>query len=142
MYHSSEMMTVSTGNVLSGTVSSNVVIRPLTHVKNFSNPHPQISSSATLYLPASFLTVNCCSQLQGVPFPNDFQQLHHCRGISCHLRISQFRGEKSSKRETFSDWLEQFEAVAQLAGWSEDAKLVNLTTYLRGTAYSFLPIMC
>ena len=33
--------------------------------------------------------------------------------------------------------MEQFEAVATLAGWDEHAKLVNLTTRLRGTAYSF-----
>ena len=52
-HHSSEMMTVSTGNVLSSTVSSSVVTQPLTHVGSFSNPHPQISSSATSYLPTS-----------------------------------------------------------------------------------------
>ena len=52
--------------------------------------------------------------------------------------ISRFTGEEDcSESGTFSDWLEQFEAVAMLAGWNEHAKLVNLTTRLRGTAYSF-----
>lgn len=39
--------------------------------------------------------------------------------------------------EVFNEWLGQFEAVASLAGWSEHAKLVNLTTRLRGVTYSF-----
>ena len=52
--------------------------------------------------------------------------------------ISRFTGEEDcSESGTFSDWLEQFEAVAILAGWNEHTKLVNLTTWLRGTAYSF-----
>ena len=52
--------------------------------------------------------------------------------------ISRFTGEEDcSESGIFSDWLEQFEAVAMLAGWNEHAKLVNLTTWLRGTAYSF-----
>ena len=52
--------------------------------------------------------------------------------------ISRFTGEENcSESGTFSDWLEQFEAVAILAGWNEHAKLVNVTTRLRGTAYSF-----
>lgn len=37
----------------------------------------------------------------------------------------------------FSDWLEQFEVMSLLGGWSEHTKLVNLTTHLRGTAYLF-----
>ena len=52
--------------------------------------------------------------------------------------IPRFTGEEDSTESgTFCDWLEQFEAVATLAGWDEHAKLVNLTTRLRGTAYSF-----
>ena len=39
-YHCSEMVTVSNGNVLSGRVSSNVVIQPLTHARSINNPHP------------------------------------------------------------------------------------------------------
>ena len=52
--------------------------------------------------------------------------------------VPRFTGEEdSSESGTYSDWLEQFEAVATLASWNEHAKLVNLTTRLRGTAYSF-----
>jgi len=41
--------------------------------------------------------------------------------------IMQFSGEEQSDGETFLDWLEQFESVAQLGGWNGHAKLVNLT---------------
>ena len=51
--------------------------------------------------------------------------------------ITRFSGEEQSDGETFLDWLEQFESVAQLGGWNGHAKLVNLTTRLRGSAYSF-----
>ena len=39
--------------------------------------------------------------------------------------------------ETFQDWLEQFEMIANICGWSLQAKLVNLVTRLRGQAYAF-----
>ena len=51
--------------------------------------------------------------------------------------ITQYSGEEQPDGETFQDWLEQFESVAQLGGWSNHAKLVNRSTRLRGSAYSF-----
>ena len=51
--------------------------------------------------------------------------------------ITRFSGEEQPDGETFQDWLEQFESVAQLGGWNNHAKLVNLSTRLRGSAYSF-----
>ena len=51
--------------------------------------------------------------------------------------ITRFSGEEQPDGETFQDWLEQFESIAQLGGWNGGAKLVNLTTRLRGAAYSF-----
>ena len=52
--------------------------------------------------------------------------------------IPRFTGEEDlTESGSFPDWFEQYEAVATLAGWDEHAKLVNLTTRLRGTAYSF-----
>ena len=51
--------------------------------------------------------------------------------------ITQFSGEEQPDGKTFQDWLEQFESVAQLGGWNSHAKLVNLSTRLRGSAYSF-----
>ena len=41
--------------------------------------------------------------------------------------IARFSGEEQPDGEMFQDWLEQFESVAQLAGWNDHAKLVNLT---------------
>ena len=53
--------------------------------------------------------------------------------------ISKFSGdEKLDDNTTFPEWLEQFEMVANLAGWGDQAKLVNLTTRLKGSAYAFL----
>ena len=51
--------------------------------------------------------------------------------------IPSFSGRDGGDDEVFEEWLEQFEAVASLAGWNEHAKLVNLTARLRGVAYSF-----
>ena len=52
--------------------------------------------------------------------------------------INKFSGEDLDKEgETFQDWIEQFEMISQMCGWDHQAKLVNLTTRLRGQAYSF-----
>ena len=51
--------------------------------------------------------------------------------------IRPFTGEDVHEGETFKDWIEQLDMVAQVAGWDDQAKLVNLTTRLRGQAYSF-----
>ena len=52
--------------------------------------------------------------------------------------INKYSGEELDKEgETFQDWIEQFEMIAQMCGWDNQAKLVNLTTRLRGQAYSF-----
>ena len=40
--------------------------------------------------------------------------------------------------DIFQDWLEQFQLIADVLGWSPQAKLVNLITRLQGQAYSFL----
>ena len=39
--------------------------------------------------------------------------------------------------ETFEDWWDHFEAVAKIAGWDQNFKLVHLTAALRGNAKSF-----
>ena len=52
--------------------------------------------------------------------------------------LTKFAGDgKEEDGEAFVDWLEQFEMVASLAKWNLQAKLVNLTTRLRGPALSF-----
>ena len=52
-------------------------------------------------------------------------------------QIPRFTGEDQPDGEAFQDWHEQFESVAVLGGWNDHCKLVNLTTRLRGAAYSF-----
>jgi len=39
--------------------------------------------------------------------------------------------------ESFTDWIEQLELIAEAYRWSSQSKLVNLVTRLRGQAYSF-----
>ena len=62
--------------------------------------------------------------------------------LSQLLPLSKFTGEGSSKDsdgagESFQEWLEQFELVAETCWWDEKTKLVNLTMQLRGLAYLF-----
>ena len=51
--------------------------------------------------------------------------------------LTKFSGEASTDGETFVEWLEQFEMVASLLRWNDQAKLVNLVTRLKGPASSF-----
>ena len=52
--------------------------------------------------------------------------------------LSKFSGEVSDgEGECFSDWKEQFELVAGACYWTDQSKLVNLVTPLRGQAYSY-----
>ena len=51
-------------------------------------------------------------------------------------QLQKFSGEDPSG-DSFEDWIEQFEMVAKLVGWGSQARLVNLTTRLRGPAYTF-----
>ena len=52
--------------------------------------------------------------------------------------INKFSGDDvDSEGTTFLEWVEQFELIAEMCGWNDRAKLVNLTTHLRGQAYSF-----
>ena len=52
--------------------------------------------------------------------------------------LTKFTGENcDGEGEAFQDWIEQFEMVATVCRWDDQAKLVNLVTRLRGQAYSF-----
>ena len=52
--------------------------------------------------------------------------------------IPKFTGEgQGTDGETFQEWLEQFEMVADVCQWNDQTKLVNLTMRLCGPAYSF-----
>ena len=52
--------------------------------------------------------------------------------------LSKFSGERNDgDMDTFQEWIEQFEMIASICGWSVQAKLVNLVTRLRGQAYAF-----
>ena len=53
--------------------------------------------------------------------------------------LPKFSGEVSDgDMDTFQDWLEQFEMIAGVCGWSPQARLVNLVARLQGQAYLFL----
>ena len=54
------------------------------------------------------------------------------------LPINKFSGENLHvEEEAFQEWIEQFKLIAELCGWNDQAKLINLTTHLRGQAYQF-----
>lgn len=69
-----------------------------------------------------------------------------CPPLRCQLQflaqqlppLTKFSGEyQETEGETFRDWREQFEMVAAICRWDDQAKLVNLVTQLRGQAYAF-----
>lgn len=125
-------MTMSNSNVLSGTMSSSAVTKFLKHVGSFNNPPTQISSFASSYLSASVPDSELLLSTAKNTIAQQFTTITPLYGNyllpipSIHRRI-----------KMFSDWLEQFEVVSVLAGWSGHAKLVNFATHLRGKAYSF-----
>ena len=44
--------------------------------------------------------------------------------------LTKFNGEScDGKGEAFQDWIEQFEVVATICRWDDQAKLVNLVVY-------------
>ena len=51
--------------------------------------------------------------------------------------LPKFSGESDDGTDTFQEWLERFEMIANICNWSLQAKLVNLVTRLHGQAYSF-----
>ena len=52
-------------------------------------------------------------------------------------QILKFTGEHTGDYEGFQEWREQFELISEACHWTEQAKLVNLTTRLKGQVYSF-----
>lgn len=54
--------------------------------------------------------------------------------------IPNLSGDSTGKEsDTFVDWSEQFQLVAEACRWSDQVKLVNLATHLKGQAYAFYP---
>ena len=51
--------------------------------------------------------------------------------------LPNFSGGEQQQEEPFKEWLAQFELVAEVCGWSKRAKLIHLTTRLRGEAFAF-----
>ena len=134
--HSSEVMAANTGDAQSRITDGGVVDQPLAHVGSYTIPCSRVSSSAASCLSSSLAGGESLPPATRSTLVQPFSTITPLYGNQLPP-ISRFTGEESAEMETFSDWLEQFEAVAQLAGWTEHAKLVNLTTHLRGTAYSF-----
>ena len=46
-------------------------------------------------------------------------------------------GGEQSQEEPFKEWIAQFELMAEVCNWSKRAKLIHLTTHLRGEAFIF-----
>ena len=52
--------------------------------------------------------------------------------------IEKFSGVNANDRaESFKDWLEQFEVIADAFGWSQRVRLIGLTTRLKGPALDY-----
>ena len=52
--------------------------------------------------------------------------------------VPKFSGDSSKDDvENFTEWLEQFNLVAEVCQWNDRARLVNLVTRLKGSAYAF-----
>ena len=113
-------MTMSSSNVLSGTMSSSAVTKFFKHVGSFNNLHTQISSFATSYLSASLPDSELLLSTTRNTIAQQFTTITPLYGNylppipSIHRRI-----------KMFSDWLEQFEVVSVLA---------------RNQSYYFIPV--
>ena len=99
--------------------SSAVPFVPVTDGGQVAASHGSLTSAASAYASQASSLASPTSLLTQLP------------------NIPRFSGEETTDGETFQDWHEQFESVAILGGWSEHGKLVNLTTRLKGAAYSF-----
>ena len=51
--------------------------------------------------------------------------------------LSVFSGEGEGVEGSFSEWHEQLELVVNMCRWSDQLKLINVATRLRGAAYAF-----
>ena len=131
---------VSTPSGVSAIVTSgaSVSLRPPTLTLPSTNP--MVPGSSFLSAP-SVSSSTATAAAPHVPVPPYVFPAAYLASSTAHMnQMPQFRcfnGEESGDGDLFQDWLEQFESVALLGGWGEHGKLVNLTTRLRGAAYSF-----
>lgn len=153
---SSSRVTWATSDVLSTSVvphtcnTSEVASRPI--ATTMSAPPLSLSGGDCVSLPTPLTTSTVSARLSGTtpistatapvstaaPFLLTANYMPLATSVLSQLpQIPRFTGEETSDGETFEDWLEQFESVAELGGWNGHAKLVNLTARLRGGAYSF-----
>ena len=51
--------------------------------------------------------------------------------------LPNFSGGESPSEDSFLDWIGQFELMAEFYRWSKQAKLIHLSTRLRGEAFQF-----
>lgn len=136
--------TVSTTSAITSapipTATSVSVTQPPTPLTVVAAPAglPLVSpaSSATSTLPISGATVPGSPVTPPSPSPTAY--IASSNPLLAQLpQIPRYSGEEATDEEAFLDWHEQFESVALLGGWTDHGKLVNLTTRLRGAAYSF-----
>ena len=95
----------------------------LAQVGGCTDPYPQVSSSATSYLsfslPGSESLLPAARSIFSTNTPLYWNQLPP---------IPLFTGEESPETETFSDCLEQFDAMAQQAGLNMSNSLISQPT--------------
>lgn len=91
------------------------------------------ANSSPSQTPASYRAVDQASVatgVQGAPFMPSLEAALLAQYIP---PIPKFSGEtQGSDSDSFLDWGEQFELVAEACQWTEQAKLVNLATRLKG----------
>ena len=109
--HSSKVMAANTGDAQFRTIGGGVVAQPLAHVGSCTNPCLQMSSSAASCLSSSLPGSESLLPAARSTLVQPFSTITPLYGNQLPP-ISRFTGEESAETETFSDWLEQFEAVA------------------------------
>ena len=86
----------------------------------------------------SFLTSPHCTTTTPYITGSTITTPIHCWYSNNYDTLSKFNGDTiEGEEQSFTDWIEQLELIAEACRWNDQAKLVNLVTRLRGQAYSF-----
>ena len=118
--------------LMSTTVCTTAVAPATSSVMGTAGSAPRLCTSV------SGITLPRCSGITEITHTSPTTVMVAPASLMTQLPPNQrFGGEDIEEGETFQDWKEQFEAIAMMAGWNDHSKLVNLTTRLRGAAYSF-----
>ena len=96
-----------------------------------ANPGRIISESSESLLPSSIAETSVARTVDGIPIHSTLAPYLSMIPGQQLPPISKFSGEDSDgEGKSFEDWIEQFDAVANMYQWDMQARLVNLTTHL------------